>query len=381
MKVYLDNGATTIVSDSVVAKMNEVFTTVYGNASSMHHMGLEAEKLIKQSKKKIAKSFKATPEEIIFTSGGTEANNLAIQGLLNHSSCRKKHLITTMTEHPSVLNVCQKFEKEGYSVTYLSVDEKGLINLNDLEAALSEETALVSIMYVNNEIGSIQDLAAISKLIKMKSEAVFHVDAVQALGKVECHVKKHGIDMMTVSSHKIHGPMGVGALYIKKGILLEPLFFGGGQQKGVRPGSENTPGIVGFATACEEAVTALNETQKHLIHLRDHFIQEVLKVNGAKYNGNYDAPHIANISFPNMRGEVLLHVLESKGIYVSTGSACASKNKSYSHVLEAIGLDEKHMEGAIRFSFSKYTTKDMIDYTLRVVKESILELDEIIKGR
>lgn len=381
MKAYLDNGATTIVSDSVVAKMKEAFTEIYGNPSSMHHMGVEAEKMIKQSKKIIAKSIKANPEELIFTSGGTEANNLAIQGYLNHSSCRKKELITSETEHPSVLSVFQKYEEKGYKVTYLKVNEKGLIDLNELEHALSDETALVSIMHVNNEIGTIQDLSAISKLIKRKSKAIFHVDAVQALGKVECHVKKYGIDMMTMSSHKIHGPMGVGVLYVKKGIQLEPMFYGGGQQKGIRPGTENAPGVVGFATACDEAVSSLKDTQKHLIDLRDYFIEEVLKIDGAKYNGNYDAPHIANISFPNMRGEVLLHVLESKDIYVSTGSACASKNKSYSHVLEALNLDEKHMEGAIRFSFSKYTSKEIIDYAIDVLKTSIVELDDIIKGR
>ncbi len=381
MKAYLDNGATTIVSETVVEKMNQAFRNMYGNPSSMHHMGVEAEKLIKHSKKILSKAIKATPEEIIFTSGGTESNNLAIQGFLNHSSCRKKEIITTQIEHPSVLNVFEKYETLGYKVTYLKVDEKGKIDIKELEDALCDETALVSVMYVNNEIGTIQDLPLISKTIKRHSKAVFHVDAVQALGKVECHVKKQGVDMMTFSSHKIHGPMGVGALYVKKGILLEPLFIGGGQQKGIRPGTENAPGVLGFATACEEAITTLNETQKTLISIRDYFVEEVLKIDGARYNGNYDAPHIANISFPNMRGEVLLHVLESKDIYVSTGSACASKNKSYSHVLEAIGLDEKHMEGAIRFSFSKYTTKEMIEYTLQTLKESIQELDAIIKGR
>jgi cysteine desulfurase len=379
MKTYLDNGATTIVSANVIEKMNDVFGTLYGNPSSMHHMGVEVEKLIKEAKKVIAKGIKCTPEELIFTSGGTESNNLAIQGYLKQS--RKKHIITTCIEHPSVLSVFQNFEEQGYEVTYLKVNNQGHIDLKDLEAALKEETALVSVMYVNNEIGTIQDLTAISKIIKKHSNAVFHVDAVQALGKVECHVKKHGVDMMTVSSHKIHGPMGVGALFIKKGIKISPLFIGGGQQKTIRPGTENAPGVVGFSIACLDAFEHLKENQLHLYELRDYFISQVLEIPQAKLNGQSDAPHIVNISFPNMRGEVLLHVLESKGIYVSTGSACASKNKSYSHVLEAIGLDEKHMEGAIRFSFSKYTTKEELDYAIETLKTSIEDLDAIIKGR
>ncbi len=379
MKTYLDNGATTVVSANVIEKMNDVFGTLYGNPSSMHHMGVEVEKLIKEAKKVIAKGIKCTPEELIFTSGGTESNNLAIQGYLKQS--RKKHIITTCIEHPSVLSVFQNFEEHGYEVTYLKVNNQGHIDLKDLEASLKEETALVSVMYVNNEIGTIQDLSAISKIIKKHSNAVFHVDAVQALGKVECHVKKHGVDMMTVSSHKIHGPMGVGALFIKKGIKISPLFIGGGQQKTIRPGTENAPGVVGFSIACLDAFEHLKENQLHLYELRDYFISKVLEIPQAKLNGQSDAPHIVNISFPNMRGEVLLHVLESKGIYVSTGSACASKNKSYSHVLEAIGLDEKHMEGAIRFSFSKYTTKEELDYAIETLKTSIEDLDAIIKGR
>jgi len=379
MKTYLDNGATTVVSANVIEKMNDVFGTLYGNPSSMHHMGVEVEKLIKEAKKVIAKGIRCTPEELIFTSGGTESNNLAIQGYLKQS--RKKHIITTCIEHPSVLSVFQNFEEQGYEVTYLKVNNQGHIDLKDLEASLKEETALVSVMYVNNEIGTIQDLSAISKIIKKHSNAVFHVDAVQALGKVECHVKKHGVDMMTVSSHKIHGPMGVGALFIKKGIKISPLFIGGGQQKTIRPGTENAPGVVGFSIACLDAFEHLKENQLHLYELRDYFISKVLEIPQAKLNGQSDAPHIVNISFPNMRGEVLLHVLESKGIYVSTGSACASKNKSYSHVLEAIGLDEKHMEGAIRFSFSKYTTKEELDYAIETLKTSIEDLDAIIKGR
>lgn len=377
MKAYLDNGATTMVSDHVVEKMNHVYQIAYGNPSSMHRMGVTVENMIKESKKIIAKLIKCQSEELVFTSGGTEANNLAIQGYLRKT--KKRHLITTKIEHPSVLNIFQHYETQGYQVTYLNVDANGYIDMNELEMNLSDETALVSIMYVNNEIGAIQDLAKISKLIKKHSQAVFHVDAIQALGKVACHVKKHGIDMMSMSSHKVHGPMGVGALYVKRGVALDPLFIGGGQQKGLRPGTENAPGIVGFAQACEEALTS--EELETMAQLKSLFIQQALSIPQAKLNGQSDAPHIVNISFPNMRGEVLLHMLESKEVYVSTGSACASKNKTYSHVLEAIGLDERHKEGAIRFSFSKYTSKEEIIYALEVLKASIVELDDIIKGR
>lgn len=382
MKAYLDSGATTVVSMAAVEAMRDVYLHTFGNPSSMHKMGVEAEKLLKKAKRILAKLIKATPDEIYFTSGGTEANNLAIRGYLSHSKCRKKQIITSVIEHPSVLNVYKTLEEEGYEVVYLPVDEKGYVDLVDLTAALSEETAMVSIMYVNNEIGTIQPLTKISKIIKQHSSAVFHVDAIQALGKVECHVKKQGVDIMTFSSHKIHGPMGVGALYIKKGTHIKPLMVGGSQEKTIRPGTENLPGIVGFSVACEEALVEFNQNQEHLYNIKNYFLKKVLEIPLTSLNGSEtDAPHIVNVSFPKMRGEVLLHVLESHDIYVSTGSACASKNKSYSHVLEAIGLDNAHKEGAIRFSFSKYTTKDIIDYAFRVLEESIKDLDQIIKGR
>lgn len=382
MKAYLDNGATTVVSNDVVEAINHIYTTEYGNPSSMHRMGVAAEKHLRSSQKILAKAIRGNADEIYFTSGGTEGNNLAIQGFLRHSKNRKRHIITSQIEHPSVLNVFQLMEAEGYDVTYLPVDEKGLVDLKALEGALSDETALVSIMYVNNEIGSVQPLQAIGKMIKKHSNAVFHVDAVQALGKLPCHVKKHGIDMMTVSGHKIHGPKGVGALYIKKGLAIQPFFHGGSQQGTLRPGTENLPGIVGFAKACEIATSSLEAQADHLQALKSYFINEVKGIGGAVINGDIEgAPHIINVSFPRMRGEVLLHVLEGHEIYVSTGSACSSKNKTYSHVLEAIGLDDAHKEGAIRFSFSKYTTIEMLDYTIEKLKISIEELDAIIKGR
>lgn len=384
MKAYLDNGATTSVSLNAVKKMTEIYTELYGNPSSMHRMGVEAELIIKKAKKIVSKLIKSTDQEIYFTSGGTEANNLAIQGLLKHNSCRKKHIITTCIEHPSVLSVFNSFEEEGYEVTYLKVDKMGMINLEELESSLTDDTALVSVMYVNNEIGTVQDLSSISEIIKSKSNAVFHVDGIQALGKVECHMKKFGIDMFTMSSHKIHGPKGVGALFVKKGVKLKPLFIGGGQEKTIRPGTENVPGIAGFAVAVDEASQEYRKNSESMFKLREYFLKRILnEIPSTTYNGSYEsyAPHIINVSFEGMRGEVLLHVLESNDIFVSTGSACASKNKSYSHVLTALGLSLSQMEGAIRFSLSKNTTKEELDYTIDVLKTSIEDLNQIIKGR
>ncbi len=385
MKAYLDNGSTTAVSANAVSAMTEMYTEIYGNPSSMHKMGVEVELKIKRSKKIISKLIRATESEIYFTSGGTEANNLAIQGFLNHSSNRKKHIITSEIEHPSVLNVFSYYEENGYEVTYLKVDNLGRINLDELKDSLTDDTALVSIMYVNNEIGTVQDIEAISKIIKSNSKAILHVDGIQALGKIECHMKKYSIDLFTMSSHKLHGPKGVGALFIKKGIKIKPLIIGGGQEKGIRPGTENVPGIIGFSVAVEEALKGLNDNIKHMKSLKEYFLNRILKeIPSTIYNGQLDitAAHIINVSFVGMRGEVLLHVLESKNIFVSTGSACSSNsNKSYSHVLTAIGLSNSEMEGAIRFSLSKNTTKDEIDYTVDVLKTSVDDLNKIIKGR
>lgn len=384
MRVYLDNGATTSVSLNSVKRMTEIYTEIYGNPSSMHKMGVEAEQIVKKSKKNISKLIKSTDQEIYFTSGGTESNNLAIQGYLNNKSSRKKHIITTCIEHPSVLNVFNSFEEDGYDVTYLKVDKTGRIFLEELELALNENTALVSIMYVNNEIGTIQDLESISKIIKEKSDAVFHVDGIQALGKVDCYMKRYDIDMFSMSSHKIHGPKGVGALFIRKGIKIKPLFIGGGQEKSIRPGTENVPGIAGFSVTIEEAIKEFEQNNKIMLELRSYFLDRCLsEIKNTSYNGSLEfyAPHIINISFEGMRGEVLLHVLESNGIFVSTGSACASKNKSYSHVLKEIGLTNSQMEGAIRFSLSKLTTKEELDYTIEILKKSIIDLNQIIKGR
>lgn len=384
MKAYLDNGATTAVSENAVKRMTEIYTEIYGNPSSMHKMGVEAELIIKKAKKIISKNIKCNEQEIYFTSGGTEANNLAIQGFLKNKGNKKRHIITTVIEHPSVLSVYNSLEDDGYEVTYLKVDNTGRIDLEELKDSLRSDTALVSIMYVNNEIGTIQDLESISRIIKDNSAALLHVDGIQALGKIECHMKKYGIDMFTMSSHKIHGPKGVGALFIKKGITIKPLFIGGGQEKTIRPGTENVPGIAGFAVAVEEAYTNFKVVADNMNDLKNYFqIRIFEEIPNTKINGSEDnsAPHILNISFEGMRGEVLLHVLESNDIYVSTGSACASKNKSYSHVLTSLGLSNSNMEGAIRFSLSKHTTIEEIDYTMDILKKSVTDLEKIIKGR
>ncbi|MBN2795238.1 MAG: cysteine desulfurase [Clostridia bacterium] len=382
MKVYLDSGATTWVYPEVIDEMTEIMQTVYGNPSSMHRMGVDAEKKLKESRKIIARALKATPEEIVFTSGGTESNNLAIRGFLSHIKHRKNQIITSVFEHPSVLTLFQQLEKEGFEVTYIPVDNNGQLDLKILEEALNEKTALVSIMYVNNEIGSIQPLTEISKLIKSKSQAIFHVDAVQAFCKLPCNVKALGVDMMSVSGHKIHGPKGVGALYMRKGIMIDPLIYGGSQENALRPGTENLPGIVGFSKACQLMQEKLKSSQDRLKEIKAYFLEKILDGEDASLNGSLEgANHIVNITFKHTRGEVLLHMLETKGVYVSTGSACSSKNKTYSHVLEAIGLSEMEKEGAIRFSFTDDLTTEAIDYAVDAIHSSIKELKDITKGR
>lgn len=382
MKVYLDHAATTQVLPEVVEAMASVYTRVYGNPSSMHSMGLEAEKVLKSCKKTFSKIIHSQDSELVFTSGGTEANNLAIQGVLKQAPPKMNHLITTAIEHPSVLSVFQHMESQGYEVTYLPVDSQGHIDPKALEGALRPTTALVSIMYVNNEIGTILDIEAYSKIIKRHSKAIFHVDGIQALGKVECHVRKLGVDLMSFSGHKIHGPKGIGCLFVKKGTPLKPMFYGGAQEKALRPGTENLAGIVGFVNAASLYMDKALEGPSHLAGIRQYMIDQLATLDGCEIiSPLLGAPHILNVCFHNMRGEVLLHDLETHGVYVSTGSACASKNKSYSHVLEAIGLNDMKKEGAIRWSFSKYTSKEDIDYAMEVLSASLTKLHKIIKGR
>lgn len=386
MFAYLDNSATTKPYDEVIEAMTHTMTIDYGNPSSLHKLGMKGEKIIKESRKQVAKLIGADPAEVYFTSGGTESNNLAILGAVSGMKKRGNHIITTAIEHPAVLNPVRHLEEQGFEATYLPVDEKGFINVEDFKSALRDDTILVCIMHVNNEVGSIQPIQAISNILKSaKSKAHLHVDGIQAVGKLDVSVRRLGCDSYSISGHKIHGPKGIGALYIKKGSTIKPLVYGGGQENSMRPGTENVSGIAGLGKAAELTVANLKDNRLKLNEMRA-FFHEGLKegVDKIRFNSELDegyAPHILNVSFPGMRGEVLLHTLEMKDVYVSTGSACASQNKSYSHVLTAMGLSNVEMEGAIRFSFTAEIKQEQLDYALDVVKSSIKDLDMIIKGR
>lgn len=356
-EIYLDNSATTRVLDDIAEHMSDIFKNRFGNPSSMHTKGIEAERLIKEARSTIASILGAASSEIYFTSGGTESNNLAVRGYLSANLHKGRKLVTSRIEHPSVLEIFRNLEQQGYEVTYLGVDESGKINLDELSAAITQDTALVSIMMVNNETGSIQPVEAVSNLIKRNSsKTVLHVDAVQAFGKYPIDVHKYGIDILTVSSHKIHGPKGVGAVYISKKIRVKPIMSGGGQESSLRSGTENVPGISGFGKAAEKVALDMNDNFKKVDKMNKLF-RENLKSEYFNYHiiSPEDAsPYILNVSFPGTKAEVLLHHLEREGIYVSTGSACSSRKKLQSHVLTALSLTPSVIDGAIRFSFSAY---------------------------
>lgn len=375
MEVYLDNSATTRCSERATKLMVQLLTEEFGNPSSLHTMGAKAEAYIKEAKKKIAKTLKVEEKEIYFTSGGTESNNLAILGSVEANKRAGNHIITTSVEHASVQQVMEHLEEQGYRITYLPVDEYGVISLRALDEALDEETILVSIMQVNNEIGTIEPLAEAVQLVRAKApKALIHIDAIQSYGKMAIHPKKMRIDLLSVSGHKIHGPKGSGFLYIKDKTKMKPILFGGGQQKGMRSGTENVPAIAGLGEAAAEAYEHLEENVNHMYELRDYFITEVTKIEGVTINGRKDrtfAPHIVSVSVEDVRSEVLLHSLEEKGIYVSAGSACSSNKPAVSRTLKAIGLPEKLLDSTVRFSFCEKTTKEEIDYTLSCLNEVI----------
>ena len=375
MEVYLDNSATTKCSKRAVDAMVNLLTTDFGNPSSLHSMGAKAEEYVKEARKKIAKTLKAEEKEIFFTSGGTESNNLAILGCVEANKRAGNHIITTAIEHASVQQVFEHLKEEGYRVTYLPVDVSGVISLEALEEALDEETIFVSIMQVNNEIGTIEPIEEAVQLIRTKApKAVIHVDAIQSYGKMAICPKKLKIDLLSVSGHKIHGPKGSGFLYIKDKTKIKPILFGGGQQKGMRSGTENVPAIAGLAEAAAEAYDHLEENVSHMYGLRDYFIEEVTKIEGVTVNGSTGmqaAPHIVSVSVEDVRSEVLLHSLEEKGIYVPAGSACSSNKPSVSRTLKAIGLKNNLLDSTVRFSFCESTTKEELDYTIANLKEII----------
>ena len=383
MEIYLDNSATTKPYQEVVDKMVLALTTQYGNPSSIYKKGIEVEREIKEIRRNIARSLGAKETEIYFTSGGSECNNTIIRSVANLNKKTKNHIISTVIEHPSVLNTLKDLEADGFEVTYLPVGKDGKISLENLKNAIKKETILVSVMHVNNEIGTIQPIEEIGKYLKSLDEKVyFHVDGVQSYAKIKFRPSRYNIDFMSVSGHKLHGPKGIGFMYVKENNRIKPLLTGGGQEIGIRSGTENVPGIYGIG----EAVRILNQDLEGTIDkvrgLRDLLKEEILaNIDNVKINSPEDGVcHVLNVSFRGVRGEVLLHYLEQKEIYVSTGSACSSKKKG-SHVLNAIGLTPDEIEGAIRFSLSDLNTKEEIMQTVEVLKESVSDLRMIIGRR
>ena len=373
MEAYFDNSATTKVLDCVKDAVVDAMCVNYGNAAAKHRKGVEAENLIREAKKAIADTLKVQEKEILFTSGGTESNNTALIGTALANRRAGKHLITTGVEHPSIYNTMSFLEEMGFEVTYLPVDHLGHISLEDLEKAIREDTILVSVMYVNNEVGAVEPIEAISQCIKKKNpKTLFHVDAIQAYGKYKIRPKKQGIDLLSVSGHKIHAPKGVGFLYIRDGVKIRPILFGGGQQKGMRSGTENVPGCVGLGVAAREAYKDFDARIEKLYTLREHLIAGVKPLGGVTINGSEDrtnAPQIVSASFEGVRSEVLLHALEDKGVYVSSGSACSSNHPGISGTLKGIGVKKELLDSTIRFSLGDLNTEEEVDYAIGVLGE------------
>ncbi len=376
MFVYLDNSATTKPYQEVVKETVKYMETDYGNPSSLHRMGIVAEKAMKDARKSVAASLGAKEEEIYFTSGGTEADNTALFGAVQARKRRGNKIITSRIEHPAVLESCRKLEESGFRVEYISVDRNGMIDMQALEDAVDDQTILITVMQVNNEVGSVQPISEISELknrigSRLGMEILLHTDAVQSYGKMPALTG--GIDLMSVSGHKIHGPKGVGALYVRKSLNVQPYLFGGGQERGMRSGTENVPAIAGFGIAAE--LTRKNfDWRIEAMHKVKTYLAEGIRaeIPDIRFNSTADgSPSILNVSFFGVRGEVLLHTLEQSDIYVSTGSACSSKKKGQSHVLKAMGLSDKEIEGAVRFSFCEFNTTEEMDYVLVQLKNAV----------
>lgn len=372
-EVYFDNSATTRVFDSVRDIMVQSMMADYGNTSSRHMKGVEAENYIKTAREEIAKSLKVKEKEIIFTSGGTESNNMALIGTAMANKRAGTHLITTCIEHASVYNTMSFLEEQGFRVTYLPVDHNGHVSLDALREAICDETILVSVMYVNNEIGAVEPIEEVAKIIKEKnSKAYFHVDAIQGFGKYVIHPKKLGIHLMSVSAHKIHGPKGVGFLYVDEKVKIRPIIFGGGQQKNMRSGTENVPGCAGMGMAVKEMYKNHVEKIEHLYALKERMVQGLKKMEGVTIHGltgRDSAPQIVSAGFEGTRAEVLLHALEDRGIYVSSGSACSSNHPGVSGTLRGIGVKDSLLDSTLRFSFGIYNTEEEVDYCLEQLRE------------
>ena len=393
MEAYLDNSATTKIDEDVLALMERVYKEDFGNPSSRHKKGMEAERYLKTAKEQIAATLKCKPEELFFTSGGTESNNMALIGAALANKRSGMHIITTAFEHPSVYEPMFFLEELGFRVTYLTPGPEGTVTVEALKEALSQDTILVSVMAVNNEVGAVQDITALGAAVKAYNPAIlFHVDAIQAYGKFRIYPKRQNIDMLSVSAHKLHGPKGCGFLYVKEKTKIKPILHGGGQQKGMRSGTENVPGIAGTGLAAELAASKIEALQEHLFELKKYFAEGLSKFSDVTIHlvDNEDgtpvspeerearlkrtAPHIMSVGFLGVRSEVLLHALEEKGIYVSSGSACSSNHPAVSGTLKAIGVKKELLDSTVRFSFCGETTKEELEHTLKVLEELLPQL-------
>lgn len=380
MQVYLDNAASTRVSKPVIELMNKAMDEDYANPSAKHLKGMEAEKYLKEAAAKIAKTMKVSEKELVFTSGGTESNNMALIGAAMARQRYGKHIISTAIEHSAVHQVLVHLADLGFEYSILKVDEKGQISLEELKSLLRADTILVSVMYVNNEIGAVQDIKAIADIVHGYNKDIYiHTDAIQAYGKFKIFPKKEGIDLLSVSAHKLHGPKGSGFLYIDERVNIKPIIYGGGQQRGLRSGTLNIPGIAGLGEAAKEAYEDFDKEVEYIYGLRDYLIDEITKLNdeGIKLNsekGVKFAPHVLSISIIGVRAEVLLHAMEERGIYIASGSACSSNHPGLSGTLKGIGLKEEFLSSTVRVSFSKYNNKEELDFFLANLKELIPQL-------
>ncbi|MFA5576863.1 MAG: cysteine desulfurase family protein [Tissierellaceae bacterium] len=383
--IYLDNCSTTRPRKEVADIMTKSFLEDFGNPSSLHRLGLRAEKRIKEARDLIADFLMVDQREIYFSSGGTESNNIAIQSFVKKHKKRGRHIITSRIEHPSILNIMKSYQGQGYEVSYLDIDKYGHISLEELKNSIRDDTILVAIMQVNNEIGAIEPIAEIGRIIREKNPGtLFHVDGIQGFGKLPISLKAWGVDSYSFSGHKIHGPKGIGGLYIDKKHSIEPLVFGGNQERGIRSGTENLTGIIGFGEAVKIAAENYEREGRQVGELRAYFTEKLKEeIGDIRINTSLDdksSPYIVNISFMDTRAEVLLHYLEEDEIYVSTSSACSSRATEKSHVLRALGLNDQEIQGAMRFCFSHENSREDMDYTIEKLKASVAEIRQIIKG-
>ena len=383
MEVYLDNSATTQASAGVLKAVSAAMTDYYGNPSAMHSMGVMAENKVREARELLARLLKVEGKEIYFTSGGTEANNMALIGAAMANKRAGNRIITTQIEHASVSNTMAYLKEQGFEIVTLPVDRYGQVKMQALEEAMTEDTIMVSVMYVNNEMGAVEPIEEIHRAIRaVNPSVVFHVDAIQAFGKYKIYPKRLGIDLLSVSGHKFHAPKGVGFLYKNSHVKVKPIIFGGGQQDGLRSGTLNVPGIVGLAVAAEEAYTNFEEKQEKLYQLKERFVTEIQTIEGTRINGypgRESAPHIVSVSFDGVRSEVLLHALEERGIYASAGSACSSHKASVSPTLKALALDKKYLDATLRFSFSTQTTEEELCFAVEALREILPILRKVTR--